>query len=221
MIFPKSNCDESTALFRKIFPDLEILAGLRRLPATASCCHHRVATLRAMSFTFPGSTIGNFEPDEAVGVFASHREYLRRRRRAAHRRRSSRRTDKCSKPLITISAGVTAEFNLNLLERANRELGADFDLRSMAASRDLQFQRRPHRDVSDQRDRSVRASRRAQVSFPAAEKIITEYSYKYTPEEFATLAGKAGLNLFECGLTTRVCLAFSISLCLSAESSGD
>ena len=36
------------------------------------------------------------------------------------------------------NAGVTAQFNLNLLARANRELGSDFDLAQLAASRHLQ-----------------------------------------------------------------------------------
>ncbi len=76
---------------------------------------------------FPGSTIGNFIPDEAVGLLR-------------------RITQKCGtggglligidlkKDVATIEAayndrlGVTAEFNLNLLQRINRELGADFDV---------------------------------------------------------------------------------------------
>jgi len=45
-------------------------------------------------------------------------------------------------------AGVTAQFNLNLLERVNRELGADFDLDQWRHRAIYNFKRRPHRNVS-------------------------------------------------------------------------
>jgi uncharacterized SAM-dependent methyltransferase len=89
--------------------------------------------------------------------------------------------------------GVTAAFNLNLLTRLNRELGADFDL--------AQFQ---HRAVWDPtpgriemrllgtRDQTVHIDGQS-FEFAAGEHIRTEYSHKYTLEQFADMATEAGL----------------------------
>ena len=78
---------------------------------------------------FPGSTIGNFEPDEAPRISAhGSRSFAGKDGGLAHRRRSAKRSNAILEAAYNDSAGVTAEFNLNLLARANRELGADFDL---------------------------------------------------------------------------------------------
>ena len=92
------------------------------------------------------------------------------------------------------SAGVTAEFNLNLLTRANHELGADFDLaawhhHAIYNSREgriemyLISETRQHVHIEDR-----------QFYLHAGEKILTEYSYKHTPEGFAALARNAGFE---------------------------
>ena len=82
-------------------------------------------------------------------------------------------------------AGVTAEFNLNLLARLNRELGADFDLES--------FEHRAMWNARESRIEMHLESRIAQqvwiegleltVDFAAGETIHTENSYKYRPEQ--------------------------------------
>ena len=92
------------------------------------------------------------------------------------------------------SQGVTAEFNLNLLQRANRELGANFDLR--------QWQHRAVYNEDDGRIEMHLISATAQkvrlddrdFLFKPGEKIVTEFSYKYTPEGFAALAAQAGFE---------------------------
>ncbi len=91
-------------------------------------------------------------------------------------------------------AGVTAQFNLNLLERVNRELGADFDLdqwRHHAIYNSNAGRIEMH--LISEIDQFVHLDEH-KFHFRRADKIITEFSYKYTPEEFATLAGKAGLK---------------------------
>ena len=83
------------------------------------------------------------------------------------------------------SAGVTAEFNLNLLARANRELGADFDLphwRHHAIYNERRGRIEMH--LISKREQTVHVGGQ-EFRFRAAKKIITEYSYKYTPEGFA------------------------------------
>ena len=91
------------------------------------------------------------------------------------------------------AAGVTAEFNLNLLRRINRELDAEFDLR--------QFQHVAiHNDeksrieiyIESLIDQDVRIGDES-VSLAAGERILTEYSHKYSIEQFAAIAKRAGL----------------------------
>jgi len=92
------------------------------------------------------------------------------------------------------SAGVTAQFNLNLLQRINRELGADFDLdqwRHRAIYNSNAGRIEMH--LISEADQLVHLNEH-KCHFRRGEKIITEYSYKYTPDEFATFAAKAGFN---------------------------
>jgi len=91
-------------------------------------------------------------------------------------------------------SGVTAQFNLNLLQRVNRELGADFDLD--------QWQ---HRAIYNSNAGRIEMHLISEIDqfvhldehkfhFRRCDKIITEFSYKYAPDEFGTLAGKAGFD---------------------------
>ena len=93
------------------------------------------------------------------------------------------------------SAGVTAAFNLNMLERANRELGADFDL-SQWRHRAI-YNEEAHRiemHLISERAQTVHLGER-EFHFAAGEKIITEFSYKHTIEGFSALAASAGFQL--------------------------
>jgi len=92
--------------------------------------------------------------------------------------------------------GVTAAFNLNLLTRMNRELGADFDLEDFehravwnGASSRMEMHLAARRDLSVQV-----AGRR--FDFRAGETIHTENSHKFTPEQMARLAAQAGWRLW-------------------------
>jgi uncharacterized SAM-dependent methyltransferase len=92
------------------------------------------------------------------------------------------------------SAGVTAQFNLNLLQRINRELGADFDLdqwRHRAIYNSDAGRIEMH--LISETDQFVLLNEH-KFHFRRGEKIITEYSYKYAPDEFAALAAKTGFN---------------------------
>jgi dimethylhistidine N-methyltransferase len=152
----------------------------------------RAATHAAVYF--PGSTIGNFLPSQAA-------ELLRRITRLCGTGGGLLIGIDLKKDMATIEAayndrlGVTAEFNLNLLRRINSELGADFDLG--------QFFHRAHYNSQLGRVEIYLVSRRAQavtiggetIEFAADETICTEYSHKYTVDEFATIAAAAGLSL--------------------------
>ena len=90
------------------------------------------------------------------------------------------------------AAGVTAQFNLNLLARINRELGADFDLDAFAPPCVLQPRAPPHRDASGELQAAEREGLRRSFEFRAGETIHTENSYKYTVESFGALARGSG-----------------------------
>jgi len=183
----------SVRALAEAYPDLEVLPVCAdytepiELPVPS-----RPAARRGVYF--PGSTIGNFSPAEA-------QRFLARMARVAGRGgailigvdlRKDRRT---LERAYDDASGVTAAFNLNLLSRLNRELGADFDpgrfahraVWNEAAGRvEMHLVSRTRQSVSV-------AGRR--FAFAAGESIHTENSYKYTLEQFARLAAGAGLTV--------------------------
>jgi dimethylhistidine N-methyltransferase len=92
--------------------------------------------------------------------------------------------------------GVTAAFNLNLLTRINRELGADFDLKEFRHSaRYNTIERRIEMHLISLRDQSVTIpAANCVVHFKSGETIFTESSYKYRPSEIIQLAERANFR---------------------------
>ena len=183
---------ESTALFQKIFPNMEILPVCADYlqPVVLPTPSHKA--VRNVVY-FPGSTIGNFEPDEAL-------EFLRRVANVCRENGGLLiGADLKKDPLVLEAAyndraGVTAQFNLNLLTRLNRELGADFDLESWRHCAVYNSDAgRIEMYLISEIDQFVHLDEQ-KFHFRTGEKIITEFSYKYAPEEFARLAGKAGFR---------------------------
>jgi dimethylhistidine N-methyltransferase len=183
---------KSAALFRKIFPDLEILPVCADYlqPVVLPATRHQVA--RNVVY-FPGSTIGNFEPDEAT-QFLCRIAKVCRHGGALLIGIDLRKDQAVIEAAYNDSADVTAQFNLNLLARANREVGADFDL-----------QRWQHRAIYNSDAGRIEMYLISQINqavhiadhtfhFHSGEKIITEFSYKYAPEGFAALARDAGFE---------------------------
>ncbi len=143
---------------------------------------------------FPGSTIGNFLPSRAA-------ELLRRITALCGTGGGLLIGIDLKKEAATIDAayndrlGVTAEFNLNLLRRINRELDADFDAGQFfhQARYDVELGRVEMHLVSRQ-DQAVTIGGET-IEFVQDETICTEYSHKYTVDEFAAIAAAAGLAL--------------------------
>lgn len=140
---------------------------------------------------FPGSTLGNFEDGEALRLL-QHIAKL-----AGPAGKLLIGFDLQKDPAIIEAAyndrqGVTAAFNLNLLRRINRELGANFCVDQFVheASYD------PAAGRIEMRLRATSAQRvwiaGERFSIKAGEAIRTEYSHKYTLEGFAHMAGQAG-----------------------------
>jgi dimethylhistidine N-methyltransferase len=143
---------------------------------------------------FPGSTIGNFEREEAKQFLANIAKLcgpcgglligvdLKKDPAVLHKAYNDRN-------------GVTARFNLNILERINRELDGKFDTGS--------FEHYAFYNPKESRIEMHLVSRKDQevsldstrVSFARGESIWTENSYKYNSEEFAQLAVEAGFSV--------------------------
>jgi len=142
---------------------------------------------------FPGSTIGNLEPEEA-------RRFLRRLHRIAGPGGALLiGVDLQKDPAVLHAAyndaqGVTAEFNLNLLHRINRELDGTFvpDRFAHYACYNPDHGRIEMHLVSQGRQSAIAAGRK--FTFRSGESIFTESSCKYDPGEFATLAASAGFR---------------------------
>jgi L-histidine N-alpha-methyltransferase len=139
---------------------------------------------------FPGSTIGNLTPEEAHAFLSMSRGVAAKMLVGVDLKKD---------PALLHAAyndglGVTAAFNLNLLGRINRELGADFDPRRF---RHYAFYNpalgRIEMHLVALEAQSVKLGEH-RFSFAAGETIHTENSYKYSLEEFRALAAKAGFR---------------------------
>ena len=183
---------ESAAAIAKIYPDLEVhplcadYLSPVEIPTPEKDFRRRVVY-------FPGSTIGNFEPLEAL-------EFLAQMARQAGSGGGVligvdlRKDSQVLERAYDDAQGVTAQFDLNLLVRINRELGADFPLEDFrhAAFWDRDLGRVEMRLVCKTACRVDIAGQA--FDFRAGEYIHTESAYKYDVAEFASLATKAGLS---------------------------
>lgn len=142
---------------------------------------------------FAGSSIGNFEPEAAVQFLANLAQLVGPGGGlliGVDLKKDAARLNAA----YNDAQGVTAAFNLNLLARLNRELGADFDL--------SRFRHRAFYDADRGRIEMqlVCSSAHAvtvggrRFDFARGEAIRTEYSYKYGIKEFQALAGRAGFT---------------------------
>ncbi|MGD8790306.1 MAG: L-histidine N(alpha)-methyltransferase, partial [Burkholderiales bacterium] len=143
---------------------------------------------------FPGSTIGNFDPDAACRFLQDLREMLGTNGEAIV-------GVDLQKPAAVLNAayndpeGYTRAFNVNLLARLNRELGANFDERRFRHkayyNEDLG---RVEMHLVSVIEQQVRIGEHT-ISFQPGETIHTESSWKYTKDAFTRLVGKAGFSV--------------------------
>ena len=157
---------------------------------------------------FPGSTIGNFEPDEAVAFMTAARRIL------GEGALFILGVDVVKDPAVLIAAyddaqGVTAAFNLNLLKRANEELSADFDLGGFvhrAVWNEAKSCMEMHLEAL--RPMVVRMGQ-SRFTFAKGETLHTESSRKFTRTSVEALAEDSGwvLRRFEMSSDPAVALA--------------
>ncbi|MDB6045103.1 MAG: hypothetical protein JWM63_3654 [Gammaproteobacteria bacterium] len=172
------------------YPQLEVLPACADFTQYFPLPKPRRAAARVVVF-FPGSTIGNFDTPAAIDLMRVMR------RMAGIGGALVIGFDLVKDPAVLEqayddSAGVTAAFNLNVLRRLNRELGANFELRHFrhqalwapAASRiEMHL-------VSTVRQEVTIAGE--VLSFAENEHLVTEHCHKYTPASFAAQAAAAG-----------------------------
>jgi dimethylhistidine N-methyltransferase len=174
------------------FPQLMIVAVCadysRSLPLP------EIDRLRARrAIYFPGSTIGNFTLTEAA-QFLRHVRALAGTGGAMLVGVDLKKDQALLHAAYNDAQGVTAEFNLNLLRRINRELGADFDVSAFRhhAFYNAELGRIEMHLESLVEQRVTLAGRR--IDFRHGETIHTENSYKYSVDEFQQLARASGFE---------------------------
>jgi L-histidine Nalpha-methyltransferase len=157
----------------------------------------------ATLFFFPGSTIGNFEPDEA-------RRFLRIMAEAGGEGALLLIGVDLRKPRSVLEAayddrrGVTAEFNRNALQTLNRRLGGDFEPERFRHRAPWNAERSriemwlvSDRDQTATLDPGLRGISPLTLRFAEGDGIRTEHSYKYTLERFGALTSEAGWRMVE------------------------
>ncbi len=184
--------DAAAVAIRRDYPKL-VVAPLRD-DFTRALALPSAAQGRPVTGFFPGSTIGNFTPDEAQAFLEAARHLL------GQGARFLVGIDVVKDPAVLVAAyddavGVTAAFNKNLLARINRELGGDFRLEAFAHRAIWNAeQSRMEMRLESLKDQEVHIAGRT-FSFVKGETLHTENSYKFTVEGFSALAKKAGWSL--------------------------
>lgn len=184
---------QTVADLRDDFPDIEMLPVAtdftRPFPVPEP-----VGDSKRNLVYFPGSTIGNFEPDAAIDLL-----------RVMHREAGAggclligadlQKDSDVLERAYNDSNGVTAAFNLNMLHRLNREFDADFDqdaYRHDAVYNEAKGRVEMHLVSLEDQQVSI-GDRRFRLQ--PGETICTEYSYKYTLPGFAEMAQQAGFTV--------------------------
>jgi L-histidine Nalpha-methyltransferase len=182
---------ETATRLRQSYPNLEVITAVGDFTRKLDLPQLESPTL----FLFLGSTIGNFEDDAAVGILSRIQSQMRPDDRLLLGA-DLRKDPAIIEAAYNDSAGVTAEFNLNILRVLNRELGAGFDIAA--------FQHRAIYDRDNHRIEMHLDSIRAQtvsipgvgeVSFAAGESIRSELSCKYDRRAIQQIFQRAGLCL--------------------------
>ena len=184
---------QSAADIKALFPHLNVFPISTDYEANFDLPQLNQQPLNSVVY-YPGSTIGNFHPEEAAAFLRHMRAVcgqdctfligvdLKKDHETLHLAYNDR-------------AGVTADFNLNILTHLNHKFGAHFDR--------AQFKHEAFYNADAGRIEMHLVSLRQQqiqilgeeVDFEAGECIWTESSYKYTPAEFAAVAAEAGLQV--------------------------
>ncbi len=181
---------------RKCYPELAILPICADFTRSLRSFERLFPPSSSRAGFLPGSTLGNFTPDEAADFLRSTAELL------GHGGKLLIGIDLIKDRRILEAAyndalGVTSEFNRNVLHRLKNELGAQIDIGA--------FEHRAFFNPEESRIEMHLVSKTNQtividgerIGFAAGESIHTENSYKYSPEKFRRLAHSADFEALE------------------------
>jgi dimethylhistidine N-methyltransferase len=188
----REHLEKTTGALSADFPDIEILPVCADFTQPFTLPTPEIPSVKNVIF-FPGSTIGNFSTTDAIDLMRVMRSEAKVNGELLIGVDLEKRKD-ILEPAYNDAAGVTAKFNLNLLNRFNREYGANFDPRAFE-----------HKAIYDEKNKRIEmrliSLRRQKVGFngvsielDADEYIVTEHSHKYSPERFADMARQAGFE---------------------------
>jgi len=200
---------ESSDKIRLEFPNLEVLPVVADFTRAFALPNPRFIPLRNIVY-FPGSTIGNFTHA------AAHELLSVMYQEAGENGALLIGIDLQKDPAIidrayNDSAGMTAEFNVNMLRHLNEAFGFDFDLNAYSHS--------AHYDEAEGRIEmrlisscgQVVTAGDAEILIGDGEAILTEYSHKYTLHGFAEMAASAGFEVVK--VWTDAGALFSVQYC--------
>lgn len=178
---------------RERFPHIDVLPVVADFTQAFDLPTPMVMPIRNIVY-FPGSTIGNFEHDVALDLLkVMHHEAGRGG--ALLIGVDLQKDPEIIENAYNDSAGVTAEFNLNMLQHLNRDYGANFDVDEFSHSANYdEDEGRVVIELVSHADQTVEVGD-AEFDIADGEAILTEYSHKYTLQGFAELAGKAGFKV--------------------------
>ena len=184
---------ESANQIRAEYPDLDVLPVVADFTQPFELPSPKVAPVRNIVY-FPGSTIGNFTHDAAQDLL-----------RVMYGEAGAggalligvdlQKDPRVIERAYNDSAGVTAEFNRNMLRHINREFGADFDVDAFAHSAEYnEHEGRIEMRLVSARDQQFSLGEES-FAIGKDEAILTEYSHKYTLDGFAAMASTAGFTV--------------------------
>jgi dimethylhistidine N-methyltransferase len=174
------------------FPEIEML-GIVTDFARALDLHNDLQDLPA-TFFYPGSSIGNFSPGEALAFLVQIRGHCTAPGSGLLIGVDAKKDKRRLEAAYDDAVGVTAAFNRNVLVHVNRLLGSDFRPEAFA-------HRGLYNETAGRIEMHLEALANQEVTiagrirrFRAGERIHTENSYKYAPSEFESLLRRAGFG---------------------------
>jgi dimethylhistidine N-methyltransferase len=176
---------------RRRYPELAVVPRCVDFTAPLS---KPIAPAARTAIFFPGSTIGNFEQDAAVQLLAQLREFAGRNGALIIG------TDLVKDVARLVhayndSAGVTAEFNLNMLANLNRQFGSDFNPAAFEHDAPwVEAERRIEMHLVSRWPQQVHIGGET-IHFSGGERLRTEICHKYTLAGFAELAKRSGWEI--------------------------
>jgi len=203
---------ESNEQLQREFPNLEVLPVVADFTHPFDLPSPKFMPLKNIVY-FPGSTIGNFAHDAAHDLLKVM--YHEAGEHGALLIGVDLQKDTAIiERAYNDSAGITAAFNLNMLQHLNEEFGFDFDLSCYAHSSHYnETKGRIEMRLVSSCDQIVTAGD-AEILVGDGEAILTEYSHKYTLDGFRQMAASAGFEIERVWTDTDA--LFSVQYCVRA-----